>query len=160
MYSALRISRDITLVLFVMVGLTGFSSCSQSLEAVCASRLPEFERETASAKSQLSQGRGLASQESATARPGHKVKKEPSREWQAWAEARLMESQSYMDVLDGESNPSEAQRQLHRALSDISNELVLFHGYATLSDGPKMSESLGRIRLHSEKARSIACTRN
>lgn len=125
-----------------------------SMQDICASRFPQFDEKLGNAVAVLApartgepQGRMPAS---STA-----ISEIDRKEWQGWAEDRLVEAQRYMDATMGESG----QAPVRAELSQIATDLVSFHGYAGQGKVDRMVLTLERMQGHSAKARGLACNR-
>jgi len=151
---------SITPVIFVFLSFwaLGFGNCAPtSLTQICESRLPQLDRDLGGAIIALNPWieaeRGIASSTYAPSAEDMRdardsMDRSDRVSWQHWAEARLTETQAYIDVASGPS------RQL---LTDIANQWVTFHGYATRGHARKMVATLERIRKQADSMDRAIC---
>jgi hypothetical protein len=138
--------RTLAWISIFSIFLTGFGSCSRTLEVACSRHFPKVEREIADASSSLStQGaRVLASLDESTRRAQAK-----------WAFGLLEETQAYIDLMLEDQSHSKARKELQM----VANELVALHGFYEQGKARRAADSLEKIRKHSTKARALACKR-
>jgi hypothetical protein len=139
-----RLSRT-TLLIMIAAILTGFGSCSRTLDQACHRHFPKVEGEMAALGDQLGQGgRSLASLEDSE-----------KRSRQKWALALLQETQEYIDMMMDEPELKSARQELSRA----ANHLVALYGHLGSNRGKPASDTLEKVRRHTLKARDLACKR-
>ncbi|MCM2322966.1 MAG: hypothetical protein NDJ90_06855 [Oligoflexia bacterium] len=144
------------LLSFVSLTLSGFGSCSRSMDQLCASNFPRYEQDFEVAALKLNEARAerrLASSSS----EGEGARGDPAKEsreaWLAWAERHIKEAQDLMDVIQSEPELG----QIRKELSALADQLVSFHGYASRGKQERMTIALAKAREHQRKARALAC---
>ena len=73
--------------------------------------------------------------------------------WQKWAEERLVETEHYRDLFEDDDRLRGARHEI----SDVSNDLVEFHGFTSQGRLDKMIVILSRIQARAGKIREVAC---
>jgi hypothetical protein len=85
---------------------------------------------------------------------GIELSRDDRRSWQAWAQDRLKETQSAIDLVDARSE----LRPVRQDLTDMANSYVAFDGYAHLSQVDRMLIMLDRIRQRSAHMVETVCS--
>jgi hypothetical protein len=125
--------------------ISGFGSCSRSLDTACNGYFPRIKEDLASARIELASDRALASDSDRTEWKDH---------WMEWSLDRLKETQKFID--SAEEDPAHAM--LRKELTGAANKLVEFYGHAKQARSREMISSLEKVEAHGEKARGLACT--
>ena len=141
---------------------TGLGPCT-SLENVCSKELSSFNQKVFLASSALAPwkepwkkdhtNRTLASTEHVEKRQSPVLAVKDRESWQHWARDRLLEVQGYIDALDVYQIYAEEKQEL----SQVANELVVFHGYVGHGDIQKMDQLLLSISQRSEAVWKRVC---
>lgn len=84
--------------------------------------------------------------------PGFSLPERDRDYWADWAEARLKAVQSTMDLAEAENRGG-----LRRELSQLANELVVFHGYSVSGRADKMAASIQKLKLISKRVQARGC---
>ena len=145
----------IFLLASVLIPLCGFSSCSKSLDQVCANDFPAFEQALSQATAQL----GDFAPKRTLASVGQKapvLDLSTKEQWRGWAERTLKQTQYFMDAAEAAPNFSQ---ELKTQLNGIANELVSFHGYTGMGEADMMIQSLSKIRVRTDKVKALACSK-
>ena len=152
------------IIRFILTGcaafcLTGFGSCSVSVMDVCTQRIPELDQRLTDAIGALAPWSGVTSAADrgpasvGLARGSQELSKADREVWESWAQARLTETQHYID-LSGE------MPFVRNELTEIANQLVTFHGYAQSGRAGGMARVLLDIQVRSAKINAQVCSLN
>ncbi len=132
-----------SLLMLTAAFLTGFGSCHRTLEQACNQHFPRFEQDLAGISSRIGQGgRSLASVVDTSAD-------------EKWAIRSLEDTQTYIDLMHEDASLAPARKEL----SQVATQLVALHGYFQQKKGKQVSQTVDKIRKHSNKARDLACKR-
>jgi hypothetical protein len=142
--------------------LFGVMGCNDSIDEACQSQIPAFQRQLDSASVKLFEqvqlehpkGRGLAS----VALPVKaQLSLEQRQEWQSWAESRLKEVQSYMDVIQGEAKIGQVHGAVKDELSEVAKDMVSLDGFSEENQARFMEQALEHARQHADHAARLTC---
>jgi hypothetical protein len=157
-------NKAIAIVKLVLVAGTGLllvsmGACVSSMNRICNSEVPLFERKMEVANvlilKQLDENhpeRALASETSSEL--NSKLSSAQIKAWEEWSLARLKTLQSQLDRVKTIPNLEKAAFEIHSA----ANSMVVFSGYATNGNLVGMQKSLSKIQTHSDKIRTLACS--
>ncbi len=146
--------RRFLFLLFLLLG-----SCQTTLSQVCTENLPLIISDIDSAKLALrpwnnqqnpTQERKLASHST----PTNNMSENEREKWIDWAEEKLLEAQSIADLIEQEPT----LHQEIKDISNISNQIVSFHGYAQKGDGTHMVSILNQISVGTIRLKSTVCS--
>jgi hypothetical protein len=142
--------------------LFGFVGCNDSIEEACQSRIPSFQSQLDSASAKLfgqvqlerPKGRSLAS---VTLPVKARLSLKQRQEWQEWAESRLKEIQSYMDIVQGEPKIGQVHDAVKGELSEVAKDMVSLDGFSEENQARFMEEALEHARQHADNAARLTC---
>ena len=141
-------------VLLLAAGLSGFGSCSVSVEEICQNRLPGFEQAMGIAQDALKPWEPDAGAGRMPAANGMEMAQIDRHSWENWAMDRLRETQAYIDILETQGRLIPVKKEL----SKVATDLVAFHGYTAEGNVPRMTAILARIRERTHQAGEKNCS--
>lgn len=132
--------------LLVLSGLTGLSGCSGSEEELCREDFPRLEQgiSLASARLQGGEGRFLASSS---------FDEKERVYWADWSLEQLKKAQYYADTLELETKRGESMI----LVSEIANEFVTIHGFASAGRLHPMKDTLERVMAKTRRLKQLVC---
>lgn len=153
-FVSLRTLVSLALLISVQTLLGG---CNATLEELCSGPIDEFRAEIKSTYLALNgpqegSQRALASISDSTLQ-SRALDSESRDKLLKWAEARLLESQTAMDIF--ENYPE--RRVIRDEMSRVANDLVAFHGYCAQGRVNRMIAMLDQIDQRVAKAHSQGC---
>jgi len=87
--------------------------------------------------------------------PGYSLPDQDRSYWTDWAEARLKAVQSAMDLAEAENRGG-----MRKELSQLADELVVFHGYSVNGRADKMAASIRKLQLISKRVQARGCAQS
>lgn len=158
----LILSTALSLIFFV-------TGCNDAIVDACQNQIPTFQKQLSFASEKLfdqvrperSSGRAIASVPSSV--PSGKLplrarfSRAQRKEWQDWAENRLKEVQTYMDVVQGEPKIAAVHDAVREELSALAKELVSLDGFVEVNQARFMEQALEHARQHADNAARLTC---
>jgi hypothetical protein len=163
-----RISRLNLICSILPLTLTlGMGSCTTTVEEACRDRFPELKKELVEATEQIAnqvamampehnQNRAIASvssNDTASLNRGFSLSREQKDQWQDWVEARLVESERFLDFARTRTELTQAREPL----AELTKEFVAFDGYVERGQLYRMAESLQHIQDRADTAARLGC---
>ena len=147
-------------LIFFMFGVTGFSSCSHSLESVCSKEIPQFLEDLRLAYVKVEKfgprpgGRAVASETAET----HFIREltaDERTEWKIWAEKNLALAKNLMFFAEDLDFPAAEIMKIHH----LSNELVVFWGHIERGKTHYLAKTLHGIQNQGQAVQMSLCSR-
>lgn len=144
------------------LGVTlSIASCATlELAQVCEKQIPRFFTDVAQVNQSLIEGAGQTigqDRRIASSLPLEPILLEVDQreDWEDWAKSKLDHTQDLLDLL-----ARYPRLDTHRTeFSQIANDLVIFHGYASRGESDKMSLSLSKILTQRSTLEGDLCRR-
>ncbi len=143
-------------LVFLFVGGVASPGCKKTLEVVCRSELPQFERRVSDAIVALEASGtndSLARHPAALPPSPSRLAEVDRRDWKLWAEKGLDQAQGAIDIVGAQPGLVESRERL----TAVANGLVAFHGLSAQGDSLKMIRTLRQIQEDVGKAERVGC---
>jgi len=154
-------SRKHKTILIFLLFSTLWGCDSATLNDACSVQFPNLQKTYEDAilamapwdpRQPVENSRGVASLDGGN--HSHPVLQEMDREsWKLWAESRLKEAQTFLDLAQSEPKISSVRKEL----STLANDIVAFHGFTDQGNPGRMIATLNRIQEHSRRVYLLAC---
>lgn len=141
----------------LLASVAAAPGCEKTLDVVCRSELPRFERriDHAIAALEASSGNNSSVREPASISELPPIlAKSDRRDWQLWAKHGLYQAQEAIDIVSAQPGLGESRERLMA----VANGLVVFHGFSSQGDSLKMIQALRRVRDDVGNAGRLGCS--